>query len=249
MVPKRFRTTKSIQELVLVTAADSSHAKSLKNLLISIDKYAGVRTVVWDLGMKTGELEEIKKHAKVTLRKFPFNEFPDYFNISINSGQYAWKAHCIQRIASNFDGHLIWMDAGDLLKSDLKRIRRLISRDGIYITKASGSNTEWTHPGTFTQLRTNKYIQSRSQLSAAFIGLDCGNQKVKALIDKYAEYSSLIEVIAPPGSSRKNHRQDQSIISILAYELLAKTNPMKFITLGFEYFRKPIEFDIHQDVD
>jgi hypothetical protein len=62
---------------------------------------------------------------------------------------------------------------------------------------------------------------------------------VRELINQWKACALTKECIAPAGSSRQNHRQDQAVLSVLAqqYDLTRKI-PTKFY--GFK---------IHQDID
>jgi hypothetical protein len=79
------------QHLNFVTGADSTHAKSLLNLLNSILKHepnAGV--TIWDLGLSREQRNSISKLSEsFQVRKFDFKSIPIYIferknNIKIN---------------------------------------------------------------------------------------------------------------------------------------------------------------------
>lgn len=117
----------SFVPLTFVTASDTSHAKSLTNLLKSITAATpDAEIIVFDLGMSRQELLRLEKAFPIIkLERFPYEEFPKYFDIRVDAGQYAWKAQCVERVATVSEGDLFWIDAGCLLTGPLKLARRV----------------------------------------------------------------------------------------------------------------------------
>ena len=62
---------------------------------------------------------------------------------------------------------------------------------------------------------------------------------VKTFVKEYRDLACIKECIAPEGSSRSNHRQDQSVLSILFYKYHRKYN--------FKYTKKFLGFGIQRD--
>ena len=54
-----------------------------------------------------------------------------------------------------------------------------------------------------------------SNLTGGLIGLNTANSHAAALLFEWEKYSAIEECIAPKGSDRSNHRQDQSVLTIL----------------------------------
>ena len=74
-----------LDNLVIVTGADSSHYKSLCQFLTSLSTYEPDLTVVaYDLGFNKEErLDLIRAYPNIDLRRFDYSKYPDYFNIRI----------------------------------------------------------------------------------------------------------------------------------------------------------------------
>ena len=68
-------------------------------------------------------------------------------------------------------------------------------------------------------MKAEKSLLRKRNFSSGIVGMviDKKNQKI---IDEWAKFSRNKDVIAPKGSSRKNHRQDQSILNILVHQNL-----------------------------
>jgi hypothetical protein len=239
--------------MTFVTASDTSHAKSLVNLIRSIGRMApSAQVVVFDLGMTTREVQNLKSNfPSVAVEEFPYRNFPDFFDVRVEAGQYAWKAQCVEQVSSVSTGDLFWIDAGCVLTGTLKRIRKILARRGIFADKALGPSSRWTHPLTFAALNagTQDFELRRDQLAATFIGFRLGREDVERLISDWARHSRDRNVIAPSGSSRVNHRQDQSVLSILMYRLLADSMPKRLLSFAGYWPKGVKDYLIHQDVD
>jgi len=76
--------------------------------------------------------------------------------------------------------------------------------------------------------------------NGACLGFNTKEDVVKGFITEFYNYSRIKKCIAPEGSSRKNHRQDQSIFTLLFYRY-----QMNHELYGNKYNG----YSIHNDVD
>ena len=58
---------------------------------------------------------------------------------------------------------------------------------------------------------------NKRNFMAGIVGVNNENVAIKNLIKDWKMYSQIEDCISPPGSNRLNHRQDQSILSMLMY--------------------------------
>jgi hypothetical protein len=86
--------------------------------------------------------------------------------------------------------------------------------NGIFVMEASSSIGQFTHPETLEKLEITGSLQL-SQFSAAAIGFSGQNIEAKEILENWFICSSDKSIIAPEGSSRLNHRQDQSILTLI----------------------------------
>ena len=215
---------------VIVTAADESHGLSLEQLLDSITKFEpNLKVIIYNLGLNKKTLEKLeKKSVKFQFRDFPYDRFPTWMDIKVNAGNYAWKPQIVNIVASQEKIPLLWMDSGDKLFSDLKVMSLLVQAYGFYSPSSPGLIKDWTHEITLRALAVTPKIQNCSNLNAAIIGFDPRKKNVYELIQKWAEAATKLEIIAPIGSDKSNHRQDQALLSVLANQLkLAPTGYKK----------------------
>ena len=243
---KVIRPLPNYRQISLVTAADESHAMSLEQLLDSIRKFEPLAIVfVYDLGLDPKTLNKLmNKFNNYEFLPFPYSEFPSWMDIKVNAGNYAWKPQIIRMVATRIKSPFLWLDSGDKLFSDLKFMSRLIQAYGFYCPTSPGTLGEWTHPTTLRNLKANSNLSDRHNLNAAIIGFDPRIKEVSQLVTSWAENSLKLEVIAPPGSDRSNHRQDQAVLSVLAHQM--HLNPKGFKR---HFSAKRMNILIHQDIE
>jgi hypothetical protein len=231
------------KDFIIVTAADSSHHKSLKNLLSSIvlhEKHAKV--IIFDLGLTKSELMEIKrKFKKMEIRKFNFSKYPSYLDIKVNAGEYAWKPVIISNILNEFKCSVIWMDAGNIILSPLRTIKKILNFTGFYVPYSRLKISDTTHYKTLKFLKVSKDILYKQNVCAACIAVNYKFNSIEKIISKWKKCALIKKCIAPKGSSRKNHRQDQAVLGVLAHQADI-INPL---LINMYYFG----FKIQQDID
>jgi hypothetical protein len=228
-------------ELVIVTGADTSHYKSLNQFLLSLYVHEpSIRVIVVDLGFTLEERQSLKScFPTIELRLFDYSMYPDYFNIKINAGEYAWKPVIFSEILKEFKCCVCWMDAGNKITAPLFGIRRITKAIGMYSPHSSGYVSTWTHPKMLEFMDVSNSLLSKNNLNGACVSVDYQNQRAMSIVSKWEDCAMTKGCIAPIGSSRKNHRQDQAALSVLAHQS-GITKNMTGRLHGFV---------IHQDID
>jgi uncharacterized protein DUF1647 len=221
-------------DLTIVTGADSSHAASLLQMLASVRQHEpDVPVIAYDLGMAAQDLERLRsRFPTVVLKTFEYARYPSYFNIKINAGEYAWKPVIIADTLDETKRSVCWMDAGNVVLGKLTWIRRVLNATGFYSPRSSGTLRDWTHPKTLAYLRADDALLDSRNLNGACIAISCKHENAMAMARRWAECAKTRECIAPEGSSRANHRQDQAVLSVLAHQFgLTARVPTEY--LGF----------------
>lgn len=235
----------SKQDLVIVTGSDSSHFKSLQQLLKSLSIHEKkTKVIVFDLGITTSESEKMKNDfPDFELRTFEYSRYPSYFNIKENAGEYAWKPVIINNILNEFKTSVCWLDGGNKITKPLTSIRKMIELYGFYSPFSKGTISDWTHPKTLACLGVsdNKNLLKQRNLNGACVSADYNNIEVRNVIQKWSDWAKSKECIAPEGSSRKNHRQDQAVLSALVYKQIPE--------VGKKMTYRKFGFKTHQDID
>lgn len=227
--------------LVIVTGASQNHMKPLLvTLLPSIEELVllptksklNVTVIFYDLDdSPKAQVETRQTLAKrfpfVEYRIFDYGAYPSYFNINQARGEYAFKPVIIdkvvsqyQNISSNLNSFVYWLDSGVLINKTLFGNEFEIAHSqGIYTPASKGPLKRWTVKGAAKYLDLDDEIyQNKSTriCSANIILIDAKNASIiDNVIKPWADCAKHKACIAPSGSSRSNHRQDQSALSIL----------------------------------
>lgn len=208
--------------LIIVTGSDSSHFLSQLQFLTSAVKHEPDALIVaWDLGWSEDEARTIQtKFPTVTYRKFPYRDYPPYFEVTKARGEYAWKPVSILKTAEEFgsseeDSILLWCDAGNVIFRRLRWLRRYTGKSSVFAPFSRGTIRDWTHVGTLAHFALNPEDLSRSNCASGFVGFDLDSAKAWSVLREWANLATNKGVFAPEGSSRANHRQDQAVLGCI----------------------------------
>ncbi len=204
--------------MIVVTGASSNHGTSLIQLLKSARRWMPPnRVVVYDLGLAAWHRERIGALG-FDLKPFRFEDYPAHFDIAVNAGEYAWKPAIVVEQMRRTDDLICWMDAGNVIRFPMWEIAAITRKTGLYSPGSSGTVGEWTHPGMFKALGIAPgQFADRQPLTGAIVAFDPRNPGSRRLAEDWLAGAMDKDVIAPEGSSRANHRQDQALLTLLAY--------------------------------
>ena len=228
--------------MLLVTGASDNHYLTLINMIRSFIHYNETNhLIIYNLGLsddKWFNIQKIFNHPSLSFKVFDYSKCPEWFNIHIESGQYAWKPTILYHIFLEYpDEKIVWMDAGNLIHNHLKELEDFLDKYEVYSGTSDGNIEKWTFPSTIKYMKCT-WID-RENRNAACIGFNCKTDKVKDFIKEFYDYAQIKECIAPDGSSRENHRQDQAIFSILFYKYCFDSN----------HWKHHLGYSIHNDID
>ena len=229
-------------EYVIVTGASQNHVLSLVNLLYSTllaNPYSPL--VIVDYGIYEAGLmyllsnitqihllrKQIGSESPIYYRKFNFDHFPEWCRITepLSVGGYSWKIITIFDVITEYKGVVLWTDTGSIVGNIDKDIRSA-RMNGFYSNSAGHSIRKWTHPGTYQYLEEMKWIsvvnstKDKWCCNVGYLIIDYRNRTVmENIIYPTVKCSLTKKCIIPIGSHRRNHRQDQSVISIFVQSL------------------------------
>ena len=211
-------------KLTIVTGADYTHFKSLLNLIDSINKYENdSELVIYDLGLNKEQLNQLQNHGVgARLKNFNFNNYPNFYSERSETdgklGSYAWKSAIVKEVLEETTGSVLWLDAGDKITKKLTFIKIVLTSLGIYIPYSPGIISQWTHTKTLEKMKIDEKKFKKRNLASGMVGFNSNNQIALKIVNEWYEKSKDKELIAPEGSSRSNHRQDQSLLTLISYK-------------------------------
>ena len=212
-----------LKQLNIVTGTDHLFYSSLLQLIENIKEYENdCNLIVYDLGLNNDQLEELRnKYSKLQIKKFSFQDYPTFISLRDEHnklGHYAWKSIILKKELIENKDPVIWFDTGNIITKKLTYIRIVISAYGFYSPLSDGTIRKWTHQGSIHLLDVSSSILKKRNLTGGIVGANKDISKAIALVNKWEEFCMKENYIAPKGSSRENHRQDQSLLSILKYQ-------------------------------
>ena len=229
--------------LKVITAANDLYINTLIDFIksyITLNMQPNT-LIVYDLGLNEHNKKAILdiKYTFI-LKKFDYSLYPDYVDLNKYSGlycSYAFKPIIIYNESNNIDNHdcvLIWMDSANRFNVNaLSQMYNCVVKNGIYTPISNQAGTiesiELNHPKTVSLfgISVEDHKKSIASISANLIGLKYNMTAGKSIIDEWYEKSLKKKFIIPEGSSRNNHRQDQTLLSIIIF-LYEKDNKIIF---------------------
>lgn len=238
------------KKLLIITGASQNHHKSLQQFLTTVD-FNRFDCIVFDLGLAPDTYSNIQaRFPSAQYRVFDYAKYPTYYNININAGEYAWKPAIINEVLHEIKAGsssveiLLWCDAGNkIINSSLYRIISATYTSKIYSPTSSGNIRRWTYPVSYRWfgISDDSTFLNHTNRNGAILAFNITDTNVCSLIERFAECASIKECIAPEGSSRQNHRQDQAVFTILYYQF--------FERCPYPREDRYLDISIHNDID
>ncbi|KAF9373947.1 hypothetical protein CPB97_000219 [Podila verticillata] len=129
-------------------------------------------------------------------------------------------------------GIVLWLDSGDRISVELLRwLPSFMLRHGLWTPQSQDALWTWTHPGMLAYFHDtlDRFSRNETNCNGAAFALDVRNATVReGILRKWVDCAKTKECIAPEGSSRANHRQDQAALTYLV-----KTMGYTDVCVGF----------------
>ena len=116
----------------------------------------------------------------------------------------------------------------------------MISSYGFCFAMAGSRVRDWVHRRTFDFLGCKDDLWDNQMLVAGLVPVNPRFPGVMPLIRQWRKCALTKECIAPEGSSRENHRQDQAVLTLLAYQSEARWRRIDALSMGIR---------LHCDID
>ncbi|MEP1035440.1 DUF1647 domain-containing protein [Ekhidna sp.] len=206
----------------IVTAANNTYFKNFCQLMYSFMRnreFENSTVIFYDLGLDDDQADELKSKSNrlfkyVAYRKFDFDSYPEFVKPKYST--YSWKPLIIHEVFNEKKGNIFWKDSANQILKNMKPVWDEMNRTGTYIPySGSGTLKEWTIQATMDYLNVpDKYYAARNRAGNT-CGFSYANENVRKLIQEWKDLALVRECIRPEGANRSNHRDDQSLLTIL----------------------------------
>lgn len=201
----------------IVTAADSTFFYGLLTLLTTFyhnADYKHINLDIWDLGMTESQIRLIRCILRTNWNLRRVDElgqepFQNAFNASMRN--FAWKAFCIDN--SHKTGETcLWLDAGVAVSNQLDTIFENIEQTGyLFIQNGTRKNNDWISSECISNMNVNDVDLNSYQVHGNILGFSQKPSSVEILKAWRSSCTNPSNLI----SNEKNHRHDQTVLSIL----------------------------------
>jgi hypothetical protein len=241
-------------DFIVISGANDSYINTSIDF-INAFPFEENKLIFYNLGFNEKNLKLIKNlqsKFNFELKELNFNNYPEHVNLKIYNGlncSYAFKPIIIYNEANekkNENKIIIWMDSANRFsKENVNEIITIVSFEGFYspisAEKKSIEAIELNHFKTlnYFNISQQEHYNELESISANLVAFNYSSETGNFILNKWYEASLKEEVIMPKGSSRNNHRQDQTVLSILIY-LFQKKNNINFCkkNVGVEFWNK-----------
>ena len=158
-------------------------------------------------------------------RTMPWDALPAWMAVEGGpryAGEYAFKPWIVARLLDEFES-VLWLDAGNRVgdAAALDAVFANITARGLWTTSSGPSLARWVHPGMAARLGASAFVRDHGDAlmcNGAFVGFSRASPTYEQVFRPWFACSMDLGCLAPPGADRANHRQDQSALSVLAYQ-------------------------------
>lgn len=209
--------------MIIITGSCFRHYFSLRQFQNHIQYFINNNDTVYlcNLGLTDKQWRFIKsrplkkkenfKYIDIDLSKYP----PHVKNLQ----SYAFKAACFKEIIikNNFTENIIWLDSATIVYENVRTLDNIIEVNEIYSPYSAETIQKYCHHLTIERMLYSNGLD-KTMRAGGCIGIKLSSSVGKNFLDDFINYCLKKDVIIPAGSNKSNHRQDQSVLSILYWE-------------------------------
>lgn len=226
-------------DVLVMTGASDNHGLGSFNCMYSVilaDPYASILYI--DYGLSPRLLSILSSHFKTLhqiqlsvnsdgflgYRKYQWKSFPDWMHLSGNEqrGGYSWKMVAVHDAFFEWKGMLVWFDGGNVVVDGLSRELTAARRYGVYSPFSADTIGRWVHKDMRQFAQKHKFVKyikkHQPMASGGVLFIDYSKSFTRKFVEMLTECCYTQSCVAPKRASMSNHRQDQSILSMLLYE-------------------------------
>lgn len=198
--------------MLVVSAASPPFFRSLLQLLLSLRRHGYTNCVVYDLGLSDAQrCRLLREFGWIQLRSLP--EGPAHLSDWSN---YAWKPTALAEILEETTDPVLWLDSACVLVRSLSPVLQHLREHGVWVPLAGrGALEERTHPSTLRAMEVENTIRTERFRAGGVCAFDPLQPGALAMVRRWRELAWDQSLLAPAGSTRENHRYDQTLLTVL----------------------------------
>lgn len=205
----------------ILTAADEYYFRTFcqfAHTFYTQKEYHNSELICYDLGFsedqKTHLNKLIKKIPRLSVRAFDFSKYPKFVQLEFRT--YSFKPIIVKEVFEEKRGNLLWLDSATILNQPLDYVWGEIEKYGLYAPiGGSGTLKEWTLQPTLDYMHVPESHYMVRNICGCMCGFGYHSSDIKELVSEWERYSLIHECIKPEGANRYNHKDDQSLLTIL----------------------------------
>ena len=234
-------------DYIIVTGCNDSYINTLidfvesyKNNNINLNQL-----VVYNYGLNESNLHKLLTSKSIydfNIVDFDYSKCPEHVDLNKYNGLYCNYAFKVISIYNECIKHsnkkIIWMDSANRFGLNaINQILTIITNEKVYSPICCKEGTieslELHHIDSIKHFGLESDLHLIPHRSGNIIGVDYSDRIGNYIINEWYKCSLIKNIIAPEGSSRNNHRQDQSVLTLIMY-LYEKCNNIKFYNNNVE---------------
>jgi hypothetical protein len=212
------------KENTIITAADAYYFRSMCQFIYtyqSTKEYKNSTLICYDMGFDEEQKQYFDRLSRkipgLYIRVFDFSKYPAFVGLSHKT--YSFKPIIIKEVMEEKKGNIFWLDSATILQKNLSGVWRTLDQHGSYTPKSgTGTLKDWTVQATLDYMDAPESIYNNRNFSGGVCAFSYHNEHVRELVAEWKRYALIHECIKPEGANRTNHRDDQSVLSILLYQ-------------------------------
>jgi hypothetical protein len=244
-------TKREYERPLLITAASERYVqrRMLDNLVGSLHFWEpNVPIVVYDLGFSPESRFKVMNWQDVQLRDLApavqrvLNETPKH---TLQASSYAFKMIVVED-ALRTARSVLWIDANCEARRPLDEVFHHLQDKGHFLVEHPYRfpTTQFHHPAAVARLGCFIDDFARQHCATTFVGVVQGSWFATEVLPRLVECMRDSECVNPVGSSRDNHRQEQTALNAI---LCALDAPPDDICLASKSFRMTADFENDHD--
>jgi hypothetical protein len=209
--------------MIIISGCNSSFYLCIRQFLNNIKHYTRPCDTVYivDLGLTTKQYNFLKSRKYETMFNFKLIQIPievvkTYPEHCRDLQTYAFKAMVFDYLIlkNNIEDTVLWLDSANLIYRSLLEIEILIHSTKIYSPYSAETIKTYCHPLTIERMKYSGSLD-KDMLSGGCIGINLKTDLGRCFLKDFVSMCFNKDIIVPEGSNKSNHRQDQSVLTIL----------------------------------